>query len=386
MRGDKTLDQVYTNVAEAYRAQAYPHLGLSDHLSLLLHSRYTPKIKSTRITTKTVRMFSEDAMPMLQDCFHHTDWDVFKGQGMDTRESLDEYTSTVLCYINFCVDNVTSWKHFRVYLNRKPWITHEVEQLIRARNRALGSKDHDLYSKARAALRKGINTAKQQHRRRIEACFDNSANPRQVWEGIRAITDYKSKSTSPSADHISAEDLNLFYARYDRENTDRAPVLSNHEVRQALCNINIRKAAGPDGVLGRVLRDCAAELTDVFTEIYNTSLSTSWVPACFKAATIVPVPKQSNASLLNDYRPVALTSIPAKCLERLVITHIKSAIPSSLDPHQFAYRRNRSTEDAIAIVLHMLLEHLEHKNTYARLLFVDCSSAFKGIVHFEINF
>jgi len=81
---------------------------------------------------------------MLQDCFHHTDWDVFKGQGMDTRESLDEYTSTVLCYINFCVDNVTSWKHFRVYLNRKPWITHEVEQLIQARNRALGSKDHDL--------------------------------------------------------------------------------------------------------------------------------------------------------------------------------------------------------------------------------------------------
>lgn len=43
-RGDRTLDQVYTNVVEAYRAQAYPHLSLSDHLSLLLHPRYTPKI------------------------------------------------------------------------------------------------------------------------------------------------------------------------------------------------------------------------------------------------------------------------------------------------------------------------------------------------------
>lgn len=137
-------------------------------------------------------------------------------------------------------------------------------------------------------------------------------------------------------------------------------------------------------MLDRVLRDCAAELTDVFTVIYNTSLSTSWVPACFKAATIVPVSKQSNATYLNDYRLVALTSIPAKCLERLVTTHIKSAIPPSLDPHQFAYRRNRLTEDAIAIVLHTLLEHLEHKNTYARLLFVDFSSAFNSIRPFKL--
>ncbi len=121
-------------------------------------------------------------------------------------------------------------------------------------------------------------------------------------------------------------------------------------------------------MLGRVLKDCAAELADVFTFIYNTSLSTSWVPACFKAATIVPLPKQSNVTCLNDYRPVAITSIPAKCLEKLVIKHIKAAIPPSHDLYQFAYRGNRSTEDAIAIVLHTLLEHLEAKNTYARLL------------------
>ena len=396
-RGNKTLDQVYTNTADAYKAQVYPHLGLSDHLSLLLHPRYTPKIKSAGSITKSRRTWPEDAIPMLQDCFYHTDWDVFRGQGTDTRESMDEYTSTVLCYINFCVDNVTSWKHFRVYLNRKPWMTHSVEQLIRARDLAHSSGDPEAYSRARATLRKGINTAKQQHRRRIEACFNNSTNSRQVWEGIRAITDYKSKAraTSPSADATLAENLNHFYARFDRENTDSVlsplpssdpvPVLSSHEVRRVLRSINIRKAAGPDGVLGRVLKDCAAELTDVFTSIYNTSLSTSWVPACFKAATIVPIPKQSNVTCLNDYRPVALTPIPAKCLERLVIKHIKGAIPPTLDPHQFAYTQNRSTEDAIAIVLHSLLEHLEQKNTYARLLFVDFSSAFNTIRPFKLQ-
>ena len=60
--------------------------------------------------------------------------------------------------------------------------------------------------------------------------------------------------------------------------------------------------------------------------------------------------------------------------------HIKASIPPSLDQNQFVYRKNRLTEDAIAIVLHTLLEHLEHSNTYGRLLFVDFSSAFNTIL------
>lgn len=59
------------------------------------------------------------------------------------------------------------------------------------------------------------------------------------------------------------------------------------------------------------------------------------------------------------YRPVSLTLIPDKCLERLVIKHVKATIPALHNPYQFANRENGSTEDAIAIVLHTLLEHLE---------------------------
>ncbi len=60
--------------------------------------------------------------------------------------------------------------------------------------------------------------------------------------------------------------------------------------------------------------------------------------------------------------------------------HICSVLPASLDPLQFAYRRNRSTDDAIAFTLHTALSHLENKNTYVRMLFVDYSSAFNTIV------
>ncbi len=145
-RGEKTLDQVYTNVADAYKAQTYLHLGLSDHLPLWLHARYTPRIKKAGTMLKNVRIWPEDAIPMLQDCFHHTTWDVFEGEGTFTCESLDEYTTNILYYIIFCVDRVTSWKQVHVASNRKPWMTHNVQQIIRARNIAYRSGDSYAYS------------------------------------------------------------------------------------------------------------------------------------------------------------------------------------------------------------------------------------------------
>ena len=143
---------------------------------------------------------------------------------------------------------------------------------------------------------------------------------------------------------------------------------------------NPRKAAGPDCIPGKVLRACADQLACVLARIFNASLAQGVVPRCLKKAVIVPVPKKSNIGGLNDYRPVALTSIVMKCFERLVLQHLKSCLPDDFDPMQFAYRANRSTDDAIATALHQTLSHLERPGTYARLLFVDYSSAFNTIV------
>ncbi len=52
-----------------------------------------------------------------------------------------------------------------------------------------------------------------------------------------------------------------------------------------------------------------------------------------------------------------------------------------MDPLQFAYRSNRSTDDAISHILHSSLTHIDSSNgNYARLLFIDYSSAFNTIV------
>ncbi len=104
------------------------------------------------------------------------------------------------------------------------------------------------------------------------------------------------------------------------------------------------------------------------------------VPSCFKRSTIIPVPKKPKITGLNDYRPVALTSVVMKSFERLVLAYLKASTGPLLDPLQFAYRANRSVDDAVNMGLHFILQHLDRPGTYVRILFVDFSSAFNTII------
>jgi hypothetical protein len=62
------------------------------------------------------------------------------------------------------------------------------------------------------------------------------------------------------------------------------------------------------------------------------------------------------------------------------MAHINSIIPETLDPLQFAYHTNRSTDDAISTALHTALSHMDKRNTYVGMPFIDYSSAFHTIV------
>ena len=79
--------------------------------------------------------------------------------------------------------------------------------------------------------------------------------------------------------------------------------------------------------------------------LFQQSLDTCHVPLLWKTATIVPVPKKPSPKVQNDFRPVALTSIPFKCMERLILRILLAATSFKQDPMQFAYSTNRSTED-----------------------------------------
>ncbi|KAK3548127.1 hypothetical protein QTP70_004864 [Hemibagrus guttatus] len=152
--------------------------------------------------------------------------------------------------------------------------------------------------------------------------------------------------------------------------------IKEEEVNRLFKRLNTRQATGPDSVSPSLLKHCANQLSPVFTDIFNTSLETCHVPACFKTSAIVPVPKKTKITGLNDYRPVALTSVVMKSFERLVLSYLKDITDPLPDPLQFTYRANRSVDDAVNMALHFILQHLDSPGSYARILFVDFSSAF----------
>ena len=223
-----------------------------------------------------------------------------------------------------------------------------VRLLLKARNTTFRTGDTQAFSTSRANLRRGIKKAKHCYKLKIEGHFSNS-DPRRIWQSIQAITDYKPGNPTPTDTDISfLNELNNFYAHFERNNgdtttkatppTDHQPfTLSSTDVHTALSRINTHKAAGPDNILGRVFRTCAEQLTGIFTDIFNLSLAQAAVPTSFKTTSIVPLPKHSNPTCLNDYCPVALTPIIMKCFEGLVLVHMKNSFPPTLDPHQFAY-------------------------------------------------
>ena len=138
--------------------------------------------------------------------------------------------------------------------------------------------------------------------------------------------------------------------------TDCGLAFNVSDVSKTFKRVNPRMAAVPYGIPSRILRACADQLAGVFTDIFNLNTE------------------------LTYYRPVALTFVIMKCFERLVKDHITATLSDTLDPLQFAYRPNRSTDDAIAIALHTALPHLDKRNTNVRMLLIDYSSAFNTIV------
>ena len=142
---------------------------------------------------------------------------------------------------------------------------------------------------------------------------------RDMWKQLQTIVPHKnkSKSTVPGSPSL-ANELNKFYSRFDREpsvpdfvhDTDTSPhTVSESDTRLVLSRLQERKAAGPDGISPRLLKNCCHELSAILTFIFNWSLRISTVPHVFKKSIIIPVPKRTPVSSLNDYRPAALTSI-----------------------------------------------------------------------------
>ena len=85
-----------------------------------------------------------------------------------------------------------------------------------------------------------------------------------------------------------------------------------------LNNINPNKAPGPDGIHGKVLKNCATSLAQPLSILFNLSYRTGQIPNEWKSANVVPVFKKGDKSSVENYRPISLTCLVMKIFERCI--------------------------------------------------------------------
>ena len=384
-RGDKCLDLCYVNIQSAYKASCLPPLGCSDHNMILLRPCYKQKLKVSKPVERQVRQWDTESTEQLQGCLACTDWTVFQ----DSCTDINELTSTVTDYIHFCTDTCVPQKSIRSYPNNKPWVTKELRGKVKAKHQLLRSQDKEALAAVEIDLKLSIAKCKEEYRQRIESHF-HTGNAKACWQGLKTLTGYtKSKSSSLSGNEEDlAEKLSTFYTRFEKPDnatiltscSQTATQLTEEDTAKVLKSVLPNKAPGPDQISPRLIKTCADELTPVLTHIFNRSLKECSVPELWKESTIIPVPKKVKPEALNDFRPVALTSVVMKCFERLVLKHLAAQTRHHMDPNQFAYQPGRSVEDATCLLTHRILEHLDTPGTYVRVLFIDFSSAFNTML------
>ncbi|KAG1677979.1 ATP-binding cassette sub-family A member 2 [Nymphon striatum] len=277
----------------------------------------------------------------------------------------------------------------KVWYNHKGY--HSIPTYINAMNNAIlranipkhkghaaGYGEKEKLVLVKEKLKKMIHKRKVAYKDIIENHFITN-DLKSVWKGIKIISGYgkvneTDKSPLQNLTTEYANELNLFYNRFDKydfsteicelesmfKNSGGLDiVVSEEDVRRKFGRLNSSKAAGPDKISAQVLRSCSSQLANIYSIIFNMCFSSCIIPNLWKQSCIVPIPKKSCISSMNDLRPVALTPIAMKVCEEFFLQHLKPLVNSFLDPLQFAYQPSRGCDDAILFTLEKLYSHLE---------------------------
>ena len=105
-------------------------------------------------------------------------------------------------------------------------------------------------------------------------------------------------------------------------------------------------------------------------------------PACWRQSNVTPILKSPPSSSVANYRPISITSVLSKVIERLVLVRLGRFMECSgvLPTSQFTYQKGLGTCDAFFCLSQMLQSALE-SGQEAKIVQIDFSSAFDTVNH-----
>ena len=167
---------------------------------------------------------------------------------------------------------------------------------------------------------------------------------------------------------------------------EMTPITINEAgVRKLLQNIKPHKAAGPDNIPARILREAANNLAPAMTILFQASIDQGTLPDDWKTANVAPIFKKGDRCKAANYRPVSLTCISCKLMEHVISSSMMRHLDDNgiLTDTQHGFRKHRSCESQLISTIHDLAKGIEDRKQ-TDVVLLDFSKAFDKVPHLRL--
>ena len=407
-RGGRTLDLVLTNIAQYYDTPFQrPPLGLSDHMSIEIKPKERSHMDHTThfIKTRDLRPINRLAIRSYLEA-------VDVSAMINSVESSEEKALLFEQIIATGLHYILPIRSKKVHSTEPPWITSTLKELILRRQSALSCGDDNLFrvlrnrvNRERKLCRTKYFHAKVEHLKkckpsawwtevkRLSGCSPASMGRTDVTKSLKLL--YESSDNVNLANIVNEAFLSPMRSfmplqqDYSIDPLDETTihhaefVISKDLVFEKLCKLNQSKAHGPDNIPGWLLKDNADILAKPIADILNSSYREGHLPASWKEADVVPIPKQRPIQDINRHlRPISLTPIISKIAEEHVVnTYVKPAVLEKIDPQQFGAIPRSNTTHALISMIHSWSESTDGNGSATRVMLFDFRKAFDLVDH-----
>jgi len=83
------------------------------------------------------------------------------------------------------------------------------------------------------------------------------------------------------------------------------------------------KSVGPDGIPGAILKMGGEAMIQYLARLLDIMINNGTIPRDWKKATVFPIHKGGDRSVVKNYRPVSLTPVVCKQMEHVIAGYIQ---------------------------------------------------------------
>ena len=162
--------------------------------------------------------------------------------------------------------------------------------------------------------------------------------------------------------------------------------ITQSDIIDAIKCLSSSSSAGVDGLASKFFKNCSIPLSVPLQYIFSMSLSQGKLPTDWKIGKVIPIFKNKGSrSEPSNYRPVSLTSISCKIMERVLKKHINKHLSANnlITSSQHGFRSGRSTQTQVLECLNDWTQALDVDKS-VDVIYLDISKAFDTVSHTKL--